>query len=110
MTATPGPRVWNKNDPAVPAGAVYIGRPSKWGNRFVIGPDGTRLEVIAKDRARILADPELVAKIKRELAGRDLVCFCAPLPCHGDAILQIANNLPERELAPAPAVPQISLF
>lgn len=27
---------------------VYIGRPSKWGNPFVIGKDGTREEVIAK--------------------------------------------------------------
>ena len=27
---------------------VYIGRPSKWGNPYVIGPDGTREQVIAK--------------------------------------------------------------
>ncbi len=27
---------------------VYIGRPSKWGNPFNIGRDGTREEVIAK--------------------------------------------------------------
>lgn len=25
---------------------VYIGRPSKWGNPFIIGRDGTREEVI----------------------------------------------------------------
>jgi len=25
---------------------VYVGRPSKWGNPFTIGPDGTRDEVI----------------------------------------------------------------
>jgi hypothetical protein len=30
---------------------VYIGRPSKWGNPFQIGRDGTRDEVIAKYRA-----------------------------------------------------------
>jgi Domain of unknown function (DUF4326) len=33
---------------------VYVGRPSKWGNPFVIGRDGTRDEVIAKYRAWIL--------------------------------------------------------
>ena len=27
---------------------VYIGRPSKWGNPFEIGKDGTREEVIEK--------------------------------------------------------------
>jgi len=27
---------------------VYIGRPSKWGNPFVIGRDGSRADVIAK--------------------------------------------------------------
>lgn len=29
---------------------VYIGRPSKFDNPFVIGPDGTREEVIEKYR------------------------------------------------------------
>jgi Domain of unknown function (DUF4326) len=32
----------------VPAGAVYIGRGSKWGNPFRIGPDGDRVAVIAQ--------------------------------------------------------------
>ena len=27
---------------------IYIGRPSKWGNPFIIGRDGTRKEVIDK--------------------------------------------------------------
>ena len=33
-------RVLNKHRAGVPAGAVYIGRGSKWGNPFRIGPDG----------------------------------------------------------------------
>ena len=33
------------------ADRVYVGRPSKWGNPFVIGRDGTRDEVVAKYRA-----------------------------------------------------------
>jgi hypothetical protein len=33
---------------------VYVGRPSKWGNPFVIGRDGSREEVIAKYRAWIV--------------------------------------------------------
>lgn len=33
---------------------LYIGRPSKWGNPFVIGRDGSRADVIAKYRAWIV--------------------------------------------------------
>jgi hypothetical protein len=28
---------------------------------------------------------------KRELSGKDLVCFCAPKGCHGDVLLEVAN-------------------
>lgn len=72
---------------------VYIGRPSGYGNSFVIGKDGTRLEVIAKHRAKVLADPALVARIKRELKGKVLGCWCAPEPCHGDVLAEIANEV-----------------
>ena len=37
-----------RNHRNAPAGAVFIGRGSKYGNPFVIGPDGTREEVIRK--------------------------------------------------------------
>jgi len=85
------PKVLNKYKDGVPTGAVYIGRPSKWGNPFVIGKDGTREEVIAKYRTWLLAQPAKVEAVKRELAGKDLVCFCAPKGCHGDVLLEVAN-------------------
>lgn len=40
--------VLNKRKAGMPAGAVYIGRGSKWGNPVRIGPDGDRATVIAK--------------------------------------------------------------
>ncbi|KIU53956.1 MULTISPECIES: DUF4326 domain-containing protein [Nitrobacteraceae] len=70
---------------------VYIGHPSTWGNPFVIGRDGSRAEVIAKYRAWIVAQPALV-KALDELRGRDLVCWCAPLACHGDVLVDLANR------------------
>ena len=85
-------RMRSEADRAAMAGAVYVGRPSKWGNRFVIGVDGTREEVIAKFEAYLNLHPELVEAAKRELAGKDLLCWCAPLPCHGDVLLRIANE------------------
>lgn len=73
---------------------VYIGRGSKWGNPFRIGEDGTRAQVIAKYREYLMASPELLAAIP-ELAGKILGCWCAPKPCHGDVLLELANDFPE---------------
>lgn len=81
------PRVYNKRG-FVPKGAVYVGRPSPWGNPFKIGRDGTREEVIARYRDYILGRPQLL----EQLRGRDLVCWCAPLPCHGDVLIELANR------------------
>jgi hypothetical protein len=86
------PKVWNKRDKNVPINAVYIGRPSKWGNPFEIGRDGNRDEVIAKYRIMILANPFKLADVKRELKGKDLVCWCSPSSCHGDVLIKIANS------------------
>ena len=85
------PRVLNKYRSGIPHGSVYIGRPSKWGNPFVIGRDGDRGEVIEKYRAWLLEQPDMVDAVKRELAGKDLTCFCAPKACHGDVLLEVAN-------------------
>ena len=75
-----------------PKGAVYVGRPGPWGNPFHVGKHGTRAEVVARYRKWLLAQPELVERARRELRGRDLECWCAPLPCHADVLLEIANS------------------
>ncbi len=72
--------------------AVYIGRPSKWGNHFVIGKDGTREQVIEKYRKWITSQPLLMDEAKTELKGKDVICWCSPLPCHGDVLVEIANS------------------
>ena len=70
---------------------VYIGRPSPWGNPFKIGRDGDRSTVIQKYRTWLLTQPSLLARIP-ELRGKVLGCWCAPLPCHGDVLAQIADD------------------
>lgn len=82
---------WHHLD-ETPEYAVFIGRPSKWGNPFHIGPDGTRAKVIEKYRAYLMANPALLAAARAELRGRVLVCYCKPQPCHGDVLLEIANE------------------
>jgi len=92
------PRVLNKYKSGIPKGSVYIGRikPPKpqnpFANLYEIGKDGNRAEVIEKYRAWLMTQPELIERIKFALKGRDLVCFCAPLECHGDLLLKIANG------------------
>jgi hypothetical protein len=74
-----------------PPGAVSVVRGTRWGNPFEIGRDGTRVEVVAKYRARLLRTPELLARLP-ELRGKDLMCWC-PLDavCHADVLLELAN-------------------
>jgi hypothetical protein len=78
-------------------GAIYIGRGSKWGNPFRIGVDGDRAAVIAK-HARWLGTSYLLRAVD-ELRGKDLLCFCAPKPGHGDLLLRLANATCEERVA-----------
>jgi hypothetical protein len=74
-----------------PGSAKYIGRPSKWGNPYVIGKDGTREEVIAKYEEWLLKNEALLADLD-ELRGYDLLCWCTPLPCHGDVLIKLLER------------------
>lgn len=75
---------------------VYIGRAgkgqqSKWGNPFVIGQHGTREEVLQLYQ-QYLIDGYASGKFTRQdfldLDGKTLGCFCHPLPCHGDILIE----------------------
>lgn len=75
----------------MPEGAVYVGRPTKWGNPFA----GTNA---AKKYAMLLTLGGTCKTLKvlrslGELTGKDLVCWC-PLdkPCHADVLLELAND------------------
>jgi hypothetical protein len=72
--------------------AVYVGRPTQWGNPFVIGKHGDRVEIVARFRAyaekRLQAEPEWL----KPLVGKDLVCWCAPQRCHAEVLIQLANK------------------
>ena len=86
------PKVLNKFKDFIPDEAIYIGRPSEFGNPFVIGRDGLWGEVIAKYECWINGKPELLLKAKTLLKGKDLVCFCSPKECHGDVLLRLVNE------------------
>jgi hypothetical protein len=79
---------------------VYIGRRNPrikdsdflWGNPFKIDETCGRLDAVRKYKDWLLCQPGLVAKAKRELRGKVLGCWCAPLACHGDVLVQVANT------------------
>lgn len=75
---------------------VFIGRPSKWGNPFKIGRDGTREQVIDKYRYWIMNQRHLLFALG-ELKGKRLGCFCSPLPCHGDILASLADSFDPSE-------------
>lgn len=71
---------------------VYCGRPSKYGNPYMIGIDGTREEVIEKYEKWLRTQPDLIEDMKNNLKGKVLGCWCKPKPCHCDVIIKIINE------------------
>lgn len=71
---------------------VYIGRPSKWGNPFVIGVDGSRSDVVAKYAQHLANSPELCVAAREELRGKVLGCYCYPKMCHGNILAYVAEG------------------
>ena len=85
------PTIYNKNNDGYPNDAIYVGRGSPFGNPFRIH-NGRRDRAIIRYREWLKTQPELVAQIKRELRGKDLLCFCAPRLCHAEILMEIANE------------------
>lgn len=106
MTTTAPTRIQRRRTKGwrAPAGAIYVGRGTRYGNpsRLVHGDNGWRVEhetgapvgtfPTAEDARRFAADayrhhlrqhPELLAAAREELAGAHLSCWC-PLPRHGE--------------------------
>lgn len=76
---------------------VYIGRPSKWGNPFLIGRDGTRSEVIEKFE-KYLEENEQLKNDINELDGKVLGCHCKPKACHGDVLVKFIKKSKRQEI------------
>jgi hypothetical protein len=94
------PRVLNYRTDGCPPDAVYVGRAmpryglreSKSANPFKLHCGGTYVErkVAIERYERHLHDTGLIDDM-HQLRGKDLVCWCAPSPCHGDVLLRLAN-------------------
>jgi len=102
MNLNDEPKVWNRRSLRVPPGAIYVARPSKFGNPFshraskipgiILVP--SRDDAIRRFQEWVMApeQAELREAARKELRGKDLVCWCAPQFCHADIWLEIANE------------------
>jgi len=91
------PRVLNKRVDVIPPDAILVDRTTKWGNPFRVGRDAkgkdwSNEDVVHLYRAWLIAnEQDGLMKDLHELTGHDLVCWDAPLPCHADVLLELAN-------------------
>lgn len=76
----------------MPEDARYVGRPGPFGNPFSVQERG-REGAVAAYRVW-LSQPDqldLRNRIRRELRGRDLACWCSLAEaCHADVLLRVA--------------------
>ena len=89
-------RVVSKRSPGDGRRGVYIGRPGRLGNPYRIGRDGDRAAVIRRFRDHLVRSvdagaPGFGINALATLAGQALVCWCAPLACHGDVLAAAAE-------------------
>jgi hypothetical protein len=90
------PKIWNKRHKLSipPPDAVYVGRPSSWGNPFVTQQHtkAGHAEVVGQFRNyaedKLKKEPDWLKPLK----GKDLICWCSPLPCHAEVLMEMANR------------------
>ena len=81
----------------LPEGAVYVGRPTKWGNPFhaksEIFPTKSAEEAVMMFMETMRESPNFWDEVVRELQGKRLACWCKlDQPCHADMLCKIANG------------------
>ena len=76
-------------------GERYPKKSSIWANPYKVGKDGKRGEVLKKYREYIRGRLEASPSLQKELLslkGKNLGCWCSPLPCHGDTLLKMIEE------------------
>jgi len=93
-TVASKPQIYSRRAGAVkaPVGALYVGRPSVWGNPFATKEESDRDSVCdafeAYAQKRNTDEPLWLAPLK----GKHLECWCAPKRCHAETLLRLANG------------------
>lgn len=92
--------IYNKRTSTPPDSAIYVGRPTRWGNPFTVEQYG-RGQAVLRFAEWLKHSPE--ARWQREhiheLAGRDLICWCSPARCHAKVLAVAARAKADGRLA-----------
>ena len=85
--------VYNRQHRVHPRTALYVGRGTPFGNVVAseLPTPTDRPGAVAAFERYLKADRGLLARVRRELRGRDLLCSCKPALCHGDVLFYWAN-------------------
>lgn len=90
----------------MPPNTVSVARPTRWGNPFKVGRDGTAAECVRKYRDQLFPyshngnstldafyqSEANIYDIVTSLSGKNLACWCKPGdPCHADVLLEVAR-------------------
>lgn len=83
----------------MPKNTVYVGRPSIYGNPYILHKEATNQERWGSVLSyldylgnRMKKDADFKAEILK-LRGKNLACFCPiGVPCHADSLLKIVNR------------------
>lgn len=81
----------------------YVGRPTGWANPYKIEKGHTtREQAVEAFRHYLQARPTILSRIRQELKGKNLACWCAldGKPCHADVLIEIANSAPPKPIDP----------
>lgn len=81
----------------MPPNTIYVGRPTRWGNWYKPSKTQSVTECVALYRREwedfIAREADALPRLKRNLGGRDLACWCSlSSPCHADVLLELANR------------------
>lgn len=89
-------KVYNYHHKDAPPGCVEIMRGTRWGNRWVVGKDGTREEVLRKYQNWLdlnLEDDFFMEELRKLSQAPGLLCACKPKRCHGDLLVAAMRKL-----------------
>ena len=92
------PKVLNKRTDVIPPDAILVDRTTKWGNPFRVRVHTVSQHLEAVNyfqryaKERLLREPDWLEPLR---GVEYVVCWCAPLPCHADVLLSLANDLKE---------------
>ena len=81
----------------MPKNAIYVGRPSRWGNPWPV-PFYYLESSLRAYRELLVKEIQENPKFLDDLRGKDLACFC-PLDqkCHADILLEFLSVSPVQD-------------